>query len=59
MLENLKYNQEEKKWEGGKIHDPKSGRSYNASVSMLPDGTMEVSGKLLFIKSKRVFKRVG
>jgi uncharacterized protein (DUF2147 family) len=58
MLDNLKYNQKEKKWEDGKIHDPKSDRSYNASVTMKPDGTMEVSGAFLFFKSKRIFKRV-
>jgi uncharacterized protein (DUF2147 family) len=58
MLENLRYNQKEKIWEDGKIHDPKSGRSYDATVVMQPDGTIEVSGKVLFFKSKRVFKRV-
>ena len=58
MLDDLKYNQKEKKWDGGKIHDPESGRSYNATVKMKPDGTIEVSGSLLFFKSKRIFRRV-
>jgi uncharacterized protein (DUF2147 family) len=58
MIENLRYNQKEKRWEDGKIHDPKSGRSYDATVVMKPDGTIEVSGAVLFFKSKRIFKRV-
>jgi uncharacterized protein (DUF2147 family) len=58
MLEKLKYNKEEKEWEGGKIHDPNSDRSYNATVKMNPDGTIEVIGGMLFVKVKRVFKRV-
>ena len=58
MLDNLKYNPKSKKWEGGKIHDPGSSRSYDATVIMNSDGTIEVTGKVLFFKSKRVFKRV-
>jgi uncharacterized protein (DUF2147 family) len=58
LLDNLKFDQDSKKWEGGKIHDPNSNRSYKASVIMNEDGTIEVSGSLLFFKSKRVFKRV-
>jgi uncharacterized protein (DUF2147 family) len=58
MLEKLKYNQKEKKWEDGEIHDPKSGRSYNASAILQSDGTLEVTGRYLFVKSKRAFKRV-
>jgi uncharacterized protein (DUF2147 family) len=58
MLENLKYNKEDKEWDGGKIRDPHSDRSYNATVKMNPDGTIEVIGGVLFVKVKRVFKRV-
>lgn len=59
MLENLRYNQKTRNWEGGKIHDPKSNRSYDATLAMQSDGTLEVSGNLLFLKIKRVFKKVG
>jgi uncharacterized protein (DUF2147 family) len=58
MLDNLTYNPESKQWEGGTIHDPKSSRTYDATVAMRPDGTLEVSGKFLFFKSTRTFKRV-
>ena len=58
MLEHLKYNPKSKKWEGGKIHDPNSSRSYNATATMKPDGTLEVSGAVLFFRSKRAFRRV-
>jgi uncharacterized protein (DUF2147 family) len=58
LMDDLKYNQKAKKWEGGKIHDPKGDRTYKASVVMNANGTLEVSGSMLFIKSKRVFKRV-
>lgn len=58
MLDKLKYNEMEKKWEGGEIHDPGSSRTYKASAIMQPDGTLEVTGRYLFIKSKRAFKKV-
>lgn len=58
MLENLRYNQKSKNWEGGKIHDPKSNRSYDATLAMKSNGTLEVSGNVLFIKIKREFKKI-
>src|SRR5688572_3910323 len=58
MLEKLKYNQKDNMWEDGVIHDPNSGRTYDASVTMKPDGTIEVTGKMFFFKSKRIFRRV-
>ena len=58
MLENLRYNQKSKNWEGGKIHDPNSNRSYDATLAMQSDGTLEVSGNVLFFKIKRAFKKV-
>lgn len=58
MLEDLRYDPDSKRWEDGKIHDPNSNRTYNASVVMNSDGTIEVKGSILFFSSKRVFKRV-
>ena len=58
MLENLKFNTKSKKWEGGKIHDPNSGRSYNATATLKSDGTLEVSAAMLFFANKRTFKKV-
>ena len=57
MLENLKYNQKERNWEGT-INDPKSGRSYDATVIMKQDGMIEVSGSMLFFKIRRLFRKV-
>lgn len=57
MLENLKYNVKEKIWEGT-IHDPKSGRRYDAEVKMQTDGTLEVSGSMFIFKIRRIFRRV-
>ena len=58
MLEKLRYDQESKRWEGGKIRDPNSSRSYNATASMKLDGTLELIGAIFFLESKRSFKRV-
>jgi uncharacterized protein (DUF2147 family) len=57
MLEDLRYNQKKKYWEGI-IHDPKSGRRYDATVVMKKDGMIEVSGSMLFLTIRRLFKRV-
>jgi uncharacterized protein (DUF2147 family) len=41
-------------WEGGKAYDPKSGNSYNASLRLNADGTLRVTGCVLFVcQSKR------
>ena len=58
MLDKLTYNQKEHTWENGKIHDPTSGRSYNAKVKLNANGTIEVTGKLFLFSSSRLFKRV-
>lgn len=58
LLENLRYDPKEKEWTGGKIHDPNSGRSYNANATMRSDGTLEVSGAVFLFRIKRIFKRV-
>jgi uncharacterized protein (DUF2147 family) len=58
MLENLKYNQKSKEWEGGTIHDPNSGRSYDATAVMNRDGTLQVRGKVMLFSIKRIFRRV-
>jgi len=41
-------------WEGGKAYDPKSGNSYNASLRLNRDGSLRVTGCVLFVcQSKR------
>jgi len=36
-------------WAGGHAYDPHTGRSYRASLALNPNGTLEVTGCLLFI----------
>ena len=41
-------------WEDGKAYDPKSGNSYNASLRLNRDGSLRVTGCVLFVcQSKR------
>ena len=58
MLENLRYDQISKEWEGGKIRDPNSSRSYNATASMNLDGTLELIGAIFFWKAKDLLKEL-
>jgi uncharacterized protein (DUF2147 family) len=36
-------------WVNGRAYDPKTGRTYNAKLSLNPDGTLIVTGCVLFI----------
>lgn len=38
-----------RQWTGGHAYDPQTGRSYRASLALQPNGTLEVTGCLLFI----------
>jgi uncharacterized protein (DUF2147 family) len=38
-----------KAWEGGRAYDPKSGKSYDASLRLNADGSLRVTGCVLFI----------
>ncbi len=60
ILQDMKYNHESKVWEGGKIHDPASGKTYKAIARIKADGLLEVQGYMgmKFLNSKRYFKRV-
>ena len=41
-------------WEDGKAYDPKSGNSYDASLRLNTDGSLRVTGCVLFVcRSKR------
>ena len=35
-------------WEGGKIYDPRTGKSYSGTIKLLDDGKMEVRGYVGF-----------
>jgi uncharacterized protein (DUF2147 family) len=60
ILAGLKYNDRKKTWSGGKIVNPKSGSSYNASAKITSDGRLEVLAYkgMKFIGRKKYFKRV-
>ena len=38
-----------KAWEGGTAYDPKSGKSYDASLRLNPDGSLRVTGCVLIV----------
>ena len=60
ILEKLKYNPGTKTWESGKIHDPNSGNTYNATAKIENDGTLEVHGYMgfKFLGTTKSFKKV-
>lgn len=36
-------------WKGGLAYDPKTGRSYRSTLALNPDGSLKVTGCVLFI----------
>jgi uncharacterized protein (DUF2147 family) len=36
-------------WVNGRAYDPKTGRTYNARLSLNPDGSLTLTGCVLFI----------
>jgi uncharacterized protein (DUF2147 family) len=36
-------------WRGGRAYDPESGKSYRSYLELSPDGSLKVSGCILFI----------
>ena len=59
ILEKLQYNARNKTWENGKIHDPKSGKTYDAETRIKADGTLEVHAykAFKFLGTKKYFER--
>lgn len=49
ILWGLKYNEEKKTWEGGKIYDPTRGIRANATINFQPDGRLRVRGSVMGI----------
>ncbi len=60
ILEKLKYNSKNKRWEKGKIHNPTSGNTYNGTAKIKADHTLEVNGYMgmKFLRKKKYFKKV-
>ena len=46
------------RWEGGRVYDPKSGRSYKSYVELNSDGSLKVAGCLAFICKAQRWTRV-
>lgn len=44
-------------WTDGRAYDPKSGRSYRATLQLNPDGSLRVTGCVLFICQSRRWTR--
>lgn len=42
---------------GGRIYNPEDGRTYAATLTMRPDGTLQVEGCVLFICARQVWRR--
>lgn len=45
-------------WKGGRAYDPKSGRSYRATLGLNLDGSLKVTGCVLFICQSQRWTRV-
>ena len=45
------------RWTGGKIYDPKNGKSYDSKMSIKPDGTLKVEGCVLFVCQAQTWTR--
>jgi uncharacterized protein (DUF2147 family) len=45
-------------WTGGRAYDPKTGRSYRSTLALNEDGSLKVTGCLLFICQSRRWTRV-
>ena len=52
------YSQSGAMWKGGRAYDPKSGKSYRSTLELNPDGSLNVSGCILFLCESRRWARV-
>jgi uncharacterized protein (DUF2147 family) len=46
------------KWQGGRAYDPKSGRSYDARMTVVADGRLAITGCILFLCKTQHWTRV-
>ena len=45
-------------WSGGRAYDPETGKSYRSTLALNPDGSLKVTGCVLFICESRRWTRV-
>jgi uncharacterized protein (DUF2147 family) len=46
-------------WQGGRAYDPKSGKNYRSTLQLEPNGSLKVTGCVLFICEARYWTRLG
>ena len=46
-------------WKGGRAYDPQSGKSYRSTLELNPDGSLKLTGCVLFICESRRWTRAG
>jgi uncharacterized protein (DUF2147 family) len=60
ILQKLEYDADKQTWKNGSIHDPGSGKKYDAEAKIKSDGTLELYAYMgiKFFGTKKSFKRV-
>ena len=53
------FRRDGRQWGGGRAYDPKSGNSYRSRLSLNPDGSLRVTGCVLFVCQSKRWRRVG
>ena len=53
------FNRDGARWTGGRAYDPKTGRSYKAKLSRNADGSLTVTGCVLFVCKSQKWVRTG
>ena len=58
IVEGIPYDEKSGQWTGAKIYDPGRGIKANATIKVLPDGRLSVSGKVLGIGETQYWDRL-
>jgi uncharacterized protein (DUF2147 family) len=45
------------KWNGGKLYDPSSGKSYDGKITANPNGTLKVEGCVMMVCQAQTWKK--
>ncbi len=53
------YRRGASRWEDGRAYDPKTGNSYNSSLRLDSDGSLRVTGCVLFVCRSKRWTRTG
>nr|WP_262907860.1 DUF2147 domain-containing protein [Hymenobacter sp. 15J16-1T3B] len=60
IIQDLRFNREDNRWDGGQIYDPDNGRTYSCYVRSVAPDLLEVKGYIGFalVGRAQVWKRV-